>query len=94
MAAKRIPNLDPLSGAASMNDDKFVVFDTSEGASKRMDRSQVGAAIAGDLGGASGSFVTVDGKAVFVEAGLITGVIQSSLALNFTLGTYTYFTSP
>lgn len=75
MAGKRILDLDPLSGAASANDDKFVVFDASEGVTKRMDRSQVGAAIAGDLGGASGSFTTVDGKTVTVVAGLITSIV-------------------
>lgn len=75
MAGTRIPNLDPLSGAASANDDKFVVFDVSDNETKRMDRSQVGLAIAGDLGGASGSFTTVDGKTVTVVAGLITAIV-------------------
>ena len=81
MAGKRIydtdpsKSLSPLSAAQSANDDKFVVFDTSEGVTKRMDRSQVGAAIAGDLGGASGSFTTVDGKTVTVVAGLITSIV-------------------
>jgi parallel beta-helix repeat protein len=49
MAGSRIPNLDPLSGAASANDDKFVVFDTSENETKRMDRSQVATGLVGDL---------------------------------------------
>lgn len=75
MAGKRIPDLDPLSGAASANDDKFVVYDVDAGVTKRMDRSQVGVAIAGDLGGASGSFTTVDGKTVTVVAGLITSIV-------------------
>lgn len=74
MAGKRIPDLDPLSGAASAGDDKFVVYDASEGVTKRMDRAQVGIALAGDLGGASGSFTTVDGKTVVVGAGLITSI--------------------
>ena len=75
MAGKRIPDLDPLSGAASANDDKFVVFDTSAGESKRIDRSQLGLAIAGDLGGTNGSFTTVDGKTVTVIGGLITSIV-------------------
>lgn len=55
MAGKRIydtdpsKSLSPLSGAGSANDDKFVVFDTSEGVTKRMDRSQVAIGLVGDL---------------------------------------------
>lgn len=49
MAGKRIPDLDPLSGAASANDDKFVVYDVDAGTTKRMDRSQVAAGLVGDL---------------------------------------------
>lgn len=81
MAGKRIYDTDPtkslapLSAAQSANDDKFVVFDTSVSETKRMDRSQVALAIAGDLGGASGSFTTVDGKTVTVVGGLITSIV-------------------
>lgn len=49
MAGKRIPDLDPLSGAASANDDKLVIYDSSTTATKRIDRSQLAAGLVGDL---------------------------------------------
>jgi hypothetical protein len=49
MAGKRIPDLDPLSGAASANDDKLVIYDASTASTKRIDRSQLAAGIVGDL---------------------------------------------
>lgn len=49
MAGKRIPDLDPLSGAASANDDKLVIYDASTTSTKRIDRSQLAAGIVGDL---------------------------------------------
>lgn len=81
MAGKRIydtdpsKSLSPLSGAQSANNDKLVIFDVDANETKRIDRSQLGLAIAGDLGGASGSFTTVDGKTVTVVAGLITSIV-------------------
>jgi hypothetical protein len=49
MAGKRIPDLDPLSGAASSNDDKLVIYDASTTSTKRIDRSQLAAGLVGDL---------------------------------------------
>jgi hypothetical protein len=49
MAGKRIPDLDPLSGAASSNDDKLVIYDASTATTKRIDRSQLAAGLVGDL---------------------------------------------
>jgi hypothetical protein len=49
MAGKRIPDLDPLSGAASANDDKLVIYDASTTTTKRIDRSQLAAGLVGDL---------------------------------------------
>jgi hypothetical protein len=49
MAGKRIPDLDPLSGAASANDDKLVIYDASTASTKRIDRSQLAAGLVGDL---------------------------------------------
>lgn len=49
MAGKRIPDLDPLSGAASANNDKLVIFDVDADTSKRIDRSQLAAGLVGDL---------------------------------------------
>lgn len=49
MAGKRIPDLDPLSGAASANDDKLVIYDASTTSTKRIDRSQLAAGLVGDL---------------------------------------------
>jgi polygalacturonase len=49
MAGKRIPDLDPLSGAASANDDKLVIYDSSTTSTKRIDRSQLAAGLVGDL---------------------------------------------
>ena len=75
MAAKRIPDLTAISGASTANNDNLVIFDTDANETKRILRSQLALAIAGDLGGASGSFTTVDGKTVTVVAGLITGIV-------------------
>lgn len=74
MPAKRIPDLTAISGASTANDDNLVIFDTDANETKRILRSQLGLALAGDLGGASGSFTTVDGKTVTVVGGLITGI--------------------
>lgn len=49
MAGKRISDLDPISGAATANDDKLVIYDTSTASTKRIDRSQLAAGIVGDL---------------------------------------------
>lgn len=49
MAGKRIPDLDPLSGASSANDDKLVIYDVDAGVTKRIDRSQLAAGLVGDL---------------------------------------------
>ena len=49
MAGKRIPDLDPLSGAASANNDKLVIFDADASTTKRIDRSQLAAGLVGDL---------------------------------------------
>lgn len=49
MAGKRIPDLDPLSGAQSANDDKLVIYDASTASTKRIDRSQLAAGLVGDL---------------------------------------------
>jgi hypothetical protein len=75
MAAKRIPDLTAIAGASTANNDNLVIFDTDANETKRILRSQLALALAGDLGGASGSFTTVDGKTVTVSAGLITSIV-------------------
>lgn len=70
-----IIGLDPITFSDTMNDDKFVVYDASEGRNRRIDRSQIALSVANDLGGAHGSFTTADGKTVTVVAGLITSII-------------------
>jgi hypothetical protein len=74
MPGKRIPALTAIAGASTANDDNLVIYDTSEGTTKRILRSQLALAIAGDLGGASGTFTTADGKTITVTAGLITAI--------------------
>jgi len=74
MPGKRIPDLTAIAGASTANDDNLVIFDTSENTTKRVLRSQLGLAIAGDLGGASGTFTSADGKTVTVVGGLITAI--------------------
>jgi len=75
MPGKRIKDLDPLSGAGSANDDDVVIFDSDADTTKRISRSQLALGMAGDLGGANGSFTTTDGKTVTVVGGLITNIV-------------------
>lgn len=49
MPPKRIPELDAITGAQTANDDNLIVFDTSANTTKRILRSQLAAAIAGEL---------------------------------------------
>ena len=49
MPGKRIPELDAIAGASTANDDNLVIYDTSDGATKRILRSQLAAGIVGDL---------------------------------------------
>jgi hypothetical protein len=49
MAAKRIPQLDAISGVSTANDDNLVIYDTSAGTTKRILRSQLAAGMVGDL---------------------------------------------
>jgi hypothetical protein len=49
MPGKRIPQLDAIAGASTANDDNLVIFDTSEGTTKRILRSQLAAGVVGDL---------------------------------------------
>lgn len=74
MPGKRIPELEAIAGASTANDDNLVIYDTDQGMTKRILRSQLGLAIATDLGGASGTFVSTDGKTVTVTNGLITSI--------------------
>jgi hypothetical protein len=74
MPGKRITELTAIAGASTANDDNLVIFDTSEGTTKRILRSQLGLAIAGDLGGASGTFTSANGKTITVTNGLITAI--------------------
>jgi hypothetical protein len=74
MAAKRIPQLDAISGVSTANDDNLVIYDTSAGATKRILRSQLALGMAGDFGGATGTFTTADSKTVTVVGGIITEI--------------------
>ena len=74
MAAKRIPALTVLTGAQSATDDKLVIFDATANETKAITRQELGRGLIGDLGGASGSFTTVDGKTVTVVGGVITAI--------------------
>ena len=49
MPGKRIPDLTAIAGASTANDDNLVIYDTSEGTTKRILRSQLAAGIVGDL---------------------------------------------
>lgn len=75
MPGKRITALTALSGAASANNDDLVIFDADADETKRISRSQLALGMAGDLGGANGSFTTTDGKTVTVVGGLITSIV-------------------
>lgn len=74
MPGKRIPDLPAIAGASTANDDNLVIFDTDASTTKRILRSQLGLAIAGDLGGASGTFTSADGKTITVVGGLVTAI--------------------
>ena len=75
MPGSRITDLTALSGAASANNDDLLIFDTDADVTKRISRSQLALGMAGDLGGANGSFTTTDGKTVTVVGGLITSIV-------------------
>lgn len=49
MPGKRITELTAIAGASTANDDNLVIFDTSEGTTKRILRSQLAAGLVGDL---------------------------------------------
>lgn len=49
MAAKRIPQLDAITGANTANDDNLVIFDTSANTTKRILRSQLATGLVSDL---------------------------------------------
>jgi lysophospholipase L1-like esterase len=49
MPGKRIPALTAIAGASTANDDNLVIYDTSEGTTKRILRSQLAAGLVGDL---------------------------------------------
>lgn len=49
MPGKRIPQLDAIAGASTANDDNLVIYDTDAGTTKRILRSQLAAALVGDL---------------------------------------------
>lgn len=49
MPGKRISDLTAIAGSSTANDDNLVIFDTSEGTTKRILRSQLAAGIVGDL---------------------------------------------
>lgn len=48
-AAKRIPDLNPIAGASTANNDNLVIFDTDADETKRILRSQLAAGMVGDL---------------------------------------------
>jgi hypothetical protein len=48
-AAKRIPDLNPIAGASTANDDNLVIFDTDADETKRILRSQLAIGMVGDL---------------------------------------------
>jgi hypothetical protein len=49
MTAKRIPQLDVLTGAQSATDDKLVIFDATANATKAITRRELAKGMAGDL---------------------------------------------
>jgi hypothetical protein len=49
MPGKRIPDLTAIAGASTANDDNLVIYDTNEGTTKRILRSQLAAGLVGDL---------------------------------------------
>jgi len=79
MTAKRIPGLDPLTGAASSSDDSLVIFDTSEDTTKRITRSQLSLALATDL---TSTFLPLTGGTL--TGATVVSVASASTALRVT----------
>ena len=48
--AKRIPQLDAITGTSTANDDQFLIFDTSTDTTKRISRSELSLAMSSSLG--------------------------------------------
>jgi hypothetical protein len=48
--AKRIPQLDAITGLSTANDDQFLIFDTSTDITKRISRSELSLAMSSSLG--------------------------------------------
>lgn len=74
MTAKRIPQLDAITGASTANDDNLVIFDTSTNTTKRILRSQLAAGLVNDLPYAASSGSSLVG---YLPAG--TGAVATTV---------------
>jgi hypothetical protein len=102
MAAKRIPQLDILTGATSATDDKVVIFDVTADTTKSITRQELGRGIVGDLpytpsGGISATTVPaaiaeLDTEKQPLDAGLtsIAGLTTAADKMIYTTAADTY----
>jgi hypothetical protein len=77
--AKRIPQLDAISGASTASDDQFVIFDTSEDKTKRISRSELATALSYSF---ANTFLLLTGGTL--TGGLTVNVTSSNPALRVT----------
>lgn len=102
MPGKRITELTAIAGASTANDDNLVIFDTSEGTTKRILRSQLAAGLVGDLpytpsGGISATTIPtaiaeLDTEKQPIDAGLtsIAGLTTAANKMIYTTAADTY----
>lgn len=102
MPAKRIPQLDILTGATSATDDKVVIYDATADATKAITRQELGKGIVGDLpytpsGGISATTVPaaiaeLDTEKQPIDAGLtsIAGLTTAANKMIYTTAADTY----
>jgi len=84
MAAKRIPELPTLTGAGSVADDLFIVYDADLGMTKKITRAELALALVSDPGGPElptlGTMAEQDADAVAITGGTITGITDLAVA--------------
>ena len=102
MPAKRIPQLNILTGATSATDDKIVIFDATANETKAITRQELGKGIAGDLpytpsGGISATTIPaaiaeLDSEKQPIDAGLtsIAGLTTAADKMIYTTAADTY----
>lgn len=78
MTAKRIPQLDAITGASTANDDNLVIFDTSTNTTKRILRSQLAAGLVNDLPYAASSGSSLVGY-LPAGSGAVATTVQAKL---------------